>query len=157
MGNFRGDLRGGSREQFRATRDELRVARYLSQLARIERPKPWPHGKRMDWVLVTDPPIYVEVKSLFGENSMLPRITNSLRRVANEFTTGYILWVEVKVPAKNVPPRTWRAYLKANLPNLPGQVQSEYAMPDYVDLSGLTLGISCMGVQSNGPVSLAIA
>jgi hypothetical protein len=53
----------------------------------------------MDWVLVTDPPIYVEVKSLFGEDSILPRITNSLRRVANEFTTGYILWVEVKVPA----------------------------------------------------------
>jgi hypothetical protein len=110
----------------------------------------------MDWVLCADPPIFVEVKSLFGDDLIPTRVKNALRREARKFTTGHVLFVKVKVPAPNATPKSFRGYLRANLQILPECLHAERQLPDYVDPSGLTLAITCMEYKTQGPAGLGI-
>ena len=151
-----GRLRGANRAQFHSAKDELLVGKFLTWIGQVHRVPVLNNGKVGDCLIATEPPIYVEVKSIYDIDDEARRTDARLRQVAREIKSGRILEVRVSMPGHLTSSTLFKAHLETNLAGISHDLSDEIELPPYVDPSGMTLSLTCQPFPSDGPTELLI-
>ena len=93
--DLQGRLRGGVRVQFHSAKDELLVGKFLTRVGRVKPAVVLPTGRVGDWLVDGEPPIYVEIKSIYDVDDEANRIQAQLRRTAHAVQSGRTLEVRI--------------------------------------------------------------
>lgn len=151
-----GRLRGSDRVQFHSAKDELLIGNFLTRVGQVKPANVLPNGRVGDWVINGESPVYLEVKSIYDIDDEANRIQVQLREAAKTVQSGRILEVSIS-EAGTLSVKEFRAYLEASLSTLPEGLNKEVKLSDYIDPSGLTVSLTCLPYQSDGPTELVIS